>query len=469
MNRRLNSRRLEGRVLLWLLGGLAFAVVAAALTLATSEEARKVATTGLVDSMADAAEGFMTQATPVDAHALAPNIYQARGVSNTHLIDTGDSVVIFDTGLSIQATRQKRALEELVGEKPVSHVILSHSHQDHVGGTQFWAEAETRIIAHREFTEEQRYLKDLEPYLYQRNRRLFPWMPEEPITRGPLSFGHVVPTQTIRNGEPYKFSQGGFRFEVLPTPGAEGLDNLSLWLPDQRILFVGDTLGPIFPQFPNIFTMRGEKMRKPMEYIESLNRLIDLNAEMLVPGHLAPTRGAQEIREGLTRIRDAVQYVHDETVKGMNAGKTVWQLMEEIQLPPELALSQVHGRVSWGVRSLWEYYATWFHYDSTTELYPVPVRAVYAELGELAGVEALSRQARAALAAGEPVKALHFCEIALATDPGASAALEAQRDALQVLLDRARMGFETSYEIIWLEGELEMTEAALTGPSPASG
>jgi len=458
---RADSRRIAGRILPWALGGIALIVGVTALILATSDGARKAATAQVVDRMADAAEGFMTQATPVDAHALAPNIYQARGVANTHLIDTGDSVVIFDTGLAIQATRQKRALEELVGRKPVSHVILSHSHQDHVGGTQFWAEPETTIIAHREFSEEQRYLKALEPYFHDRNRRLFPWIPEDPIVRGPLSFGHVVPTETIRNGMPHRFTQGGFRFEVLPTPGAEGLDNLSLWLPDQRILFVGDTLGPIFPQFPNIFTMRGEKMRKPMEYIESLDQLIALDAELLVPGHLAPTRGAREIREGLTRIRDAVQYVHDETVKGMNAGKTVWELMEEIQLPSELALSQVHGRVSWGVRSIWEYYATWFHYDSTTELYPVPVREVYADLAGLAGVQALADRGRLALERGELVKALHFCEIALAAEPQAREALEVQRDALKRLLERAQAGFETTYEIVWLTSEIEMTESAL--------
>jgi alkyl sulfatase BDS1-like metallo-beta-lactamase superfamily hydrolase len=461
LNRRADTRRAAGSVTLWVLGSIALAALGVALVLATSDEARKAATAEVVDRMADAAEGFMTQATPVDAHALASNVYQARGISNTHLIDTGDSVVIFDTGLAIQATRQKRALEELVGRKPVSHVILSHSHQDHVGGTQFWAEPETAIIAHREFSEEQRYLKALEPYFHDRNRRLFPWMPEDPIARGPLSFGHVVPTVTIRNGTPYRFTQGGVRFEILPTPGAEGLDNLSLWLPDSKILFVGDTLGPMFPQFPNIFTMRGEKMRKPMEYIESLNQLIALDAELLVPGHLTPIHGAQEIREGLTRIRDAVQYVHDETVRGMNSGKTVWELMEEIQLPPELALSQVHGRVSWGVRSIWEYYATWFHYDSTTELYAVPVREVYADVAGLAGVQALTARARQVLESGEPVKALHFCEIALAAEPEAREALEVQRDALKHLLAQAQAGFETTYEIIWLASEIEMTEAAL--------
>ena len=50
-------------------------------------------------------------------------------------------------------------------------------------------------------------------------------------------------------------------------------------------------------------------------------------------------------------MRDAVQYVHDATVAGMNAGKTVHELMEEIQLPPELELSQIHGQLPERVRA----------------------------------------------------------------------------------------------------------------------
>jgi hypothetical protein len=59
------------------------------------------------------------------------------------------------------------------------------------------------------------------------------------------------------------------------------------------------------------------------------------------------------------------------------------------------------------------------------------------------------------------VKALHFCEIALAAEPEAREALEVQRDALKHLLAQAQAGFETTYEIIWLASEIEMTEAAL--------
>ena len=46
--------------------------------------------------------------------------------------------------------------------------------------------------------------------------------------------------------------------------------------------------------------------------------------------------------------------MHDETVKGMNAGKDVHTLMAEIELPPELDVGQGYGKVSWSLRAIWE-------------------------------------------------------------------------------------------------------------------
>lgn len=397
---------------------------------------------------------------PVEVRQLADNIWQARGVSNTHVITTPKGNVIFDTGLAIQSAKQRRLLGEKI-EGPISHVISSHSHQDHVGGNQFWIEDTTELVAHAEYPEEQRYLKQLEPYLWHRNRMLFPFMPEEPPNIGFLAYGNAKPTILVNDGAPYHFELGGVRFEVLPTPGAEGADNLTLWLPDQKVLFSGDFFGPLFPQFPNVFTMRGEKIRKPIEYIRSLNEVIALEPEMIIPGHNDPITGKEGIRVSLIKMRDAVQYVHDATIAGMNAGKTMEELMVEVELPPELELSQVHGRVMWAVKSIWEYYATWFHFDSTTELFPVPISTVYADIAELAGRDALVVRAKAYLAAEEPLKALHLLEFVLGDEVNHRAGLETRKEALDFLLERARGTFGNSYEMDWIKYRLRDTAARL--------
>jgi alkyl sulfatase BDS1-like metallo-beta-lactamase superfamily hydrolase len=195
--------------------------------------------------------------------------------------------------------------------------------------------------------------------------------------------------------------------------------------------------------------------------VASLNQLIALEPAMIVPSHQDPIEGAVQIKADLIKMRDAVLYVHDATIAGMNAGKSVHELMEEIQLPPELALPQIHGRVSWAVKSIWEYYATWFHFDTTTELYPVPAARMHSEIAGLAGVDALAEAAARHVAAGEPVEGLHLIEVALAGDPTHRAALESRRKALGDLLTDAEEGLQNSYEMDWLKYRIRVTDEAL--------
>ncbi len=404
---------------------------------------------------------------PIEVIEIADNVHYATGVGNTMMITTDEGNVLFDTGLVLQVEPQLRALKE-VSDAPVRYIVLSHSHADHIGGVRFWQEEGTEIVAHEDFVEEQRYLMELEPYQYSRNRTLFPWMPawEDRPDIAMMRYGGVEPTITVGDWETHRFTLGGVEFHVIGTPGAEGADNAVLWLPEQKILFSGDFFGPQFPQFPNVFTMRGEKIRKPMEYVKSLDLLLTLDPEIVVPSHLDPTVGAVQIRADITKIRDAVQYVHDATVAGMNAGKSVYDLMQEIKLPPELDLVQNHGRVDWAVRSIWDYYATWFHFDSTTELYPVPVREVYADIAGVAGSEALLSLAQNFLHADEPVKALHILEVVLAGEPGNVAALRLRREALETLLLAAENGLRNDYEIYWLQYRINDTDNRLAAAAP---
>ena len=394
---------------------------------------------------------------PIEVREVAENIHYATGVGNTIMITTSEGVVLFDTGLVIQSANQLQILKDTVSDADVRYIILSHSHADHIGGTRFWMDEGTDIIAHQNFEEEQRYLSELQPYQYDRNRTLFPWMPawEDRPDIALMRYGGIVPTITVDDWETYLFTLGGIEFQVIGAPGAEGADNAVLWLPQQKVLISGDFFGPQFPQFPNIFTMRGEKVRKPVEYIKSLDRLIALNPDVILPSHLDPTIGAEKIRKGMQRIRDAVQYVHDETIAGMNAGKTVNQLMKEIKLPPNFELVQNHGRVDWAVKSIWEYYMGWFRFESTTELYPIPAQDVYADLAQIAGNENLIALANNYLIQGEPVKTLHITEIALAGDPQNASALALRDQALVELLERAENGLRNDYEIYWLKSQLD--------------
>ena len=392
---------------------------------------------------------------------IAPNVYQARGTGNTHMVTTPEGNVIIDTGTSRHAARHRELLGA-VSDGPIRYVVVTHAHNDHAGGVPTWTEDGTEVVTHARFPEAQRYLNELMPY--QTNRNLILFFGENPVRqaaaaeRAAQAQTRVAPTILVN--DVFEFELGGTRFEVLATPGAEGDDSISVWLPESRILFAGDFLGPIFPMWPNLYTLRGEKMRFAAEYIESLDRVIALEPELLVPSHFEPIAGAAEIRAGLQRIRDAVAYVHDAVVDGMNAGRTMYELMRDIQLPADLQLTEAHGKVSWVVRSIWEGYAGWFHLASTTELYPVPASTMYAELAELSGgPDVLAARAAGHVQAGRPVQALHLVEVALAADADHRAALEARLGALELLLERAAgVNF---YEVRWLSHRIALTRQQL--------
>jgi alkyl sulfatase BDS1-like metallo-beta-lactamase superfamily hydrolase len=204
---------------------------------------------------------------------------------------------------------------------------------------------------------------------------------------------------------------------------------------------------------PNLCTIRGDKPRSVVRYLDSLERVRKLDAELLITGHGDPIRGAVQIRADLDRMFAAVSYVNEATITGMNAGKDVHTLMREIALPDDLKIGEFHGKVSWAVRTIWEEYAGWFHCDSTTSLYGVPRASVDADLAELAGgASMLVERAIRHVDAGRPLQALHLLDVALGAEPGRADALAAKKGALEKLL--AASGSSNLSETMWLKSEI---------------
>lgn len=398
-------------------------------------------------------------------------VYQVRGVANAQMVITPAGNVLIDTGLPQQAGRMVEQMKA-VNDGPITHLVVSHAHADHYGAYDSWVDDDTQIIAHAEFPEVQEQLYELFPFQMPRNRMFFPGH-VPPLPRMALGLAkkmYPVIDADVLVDDTYSFEVGGVQFEVIATPGAEGPDSVSVWLPQHKILFTGDLFGHMFPMWPNITTIRGERHRFMLPYVESLNKVLELEPEIIVPSHYYPVTNKEEIREGVTRIRDAVLYVHDAVVEGVNDGKDVYTLMREIKLPPELQVSEGHGKVSWGVRSIWEGYIGWFHMQSATEMYPVPASDVYPELVAAAGgVGAVAKLAQKKLETGNAVEALHLSEIALTAAPKDEAALRAKLTAYEKLLEESND--ENHYEVFWLRDliketreELSMPEQAVHGP-----
>jgi alkyl sulfatase BDS1-like metallo-beta-lactamase superfamily hydrolase len=140
----------------------------------------------------------------------------------------------------------------------------------------------------------------------------------------------------------------------------------------------------------------------------------------------------------------------------MNSGADLWTLMRDVSLPSELALPQVHGKVPWIVRSVWEEHVGWFRYESTTELYSMPPSSVWPDVVELAGgTGPLIGRADDHVRAGRPLEALHLTDIVLAHSAADEDALRVKQAALKQLLTAS--GRENHSEVQWLEQEIKST------------
>ena len=325
-------------------------------------------------------------------------IYLSEGLSNAYLMTTPEGRIVVNTGMGFEAPVHKRNFDA-IDDQPIRYILLTQGHVDHVGGVDLLRQESTELVAHANNQAHQADDARIGSFRAVRSGFAFAeaiaraWTYIQENTGGGVP-AQSRPTPDITFGDRCDLELGGLRMELLWTPGGETTDSMVVWLPEHGVCFTGNLFSALFGHFPNLVTVRGDRYREALGFVESLERVLALEPEMLLTGHHGPVAGRETIRDELTRLRNAVQYVHDETVKGMNHGKDIHTLMRDIQLPPELEVGEGYGKVSWSVRAIWENYAGWFHHSSTTELYDVPPSAVHADLVELAGgAEAVAKRA----------------------------------------------------------------------------
>ena len=385
------------------------------------------------------------QQEPPKVVKINASIYMATVNANVYLITTPAGNIVIDTATEHDAPDARRLLGA-VSQGPVKYIILTHGHADHIGGINLWKETGTQIIAQRNYVEFVNYVTRLEGFFAPRDAAAF-GRPAKVTSAWAGNYGATI-EPTVLFDETYKFNLGGLEVDLLSTPG-ETPDHLTVWLPALKVAFIGDNYKGIgLPEpvsFPNLFALRGTKPRWALDWISSIDKVLTLKPDVVLSGHGEPIMGQEEITRLLTRFRDALQYVHDETVKGMNAGKDVFTLMREIRLPATFKLTEAFGKVSWSVRGIYDGYVGWFDMNPAT-MYDIPATSVYPELVKLAGgPQAVVRLALEKLDAGKPVETLHLTDVALAFDPHNRAALEARLKALNSLRSHCRNYVEAGY------------------------
>lgn len=378
-------------------------------------------------------------------------IWESRGVGNSYLVTTAAGDVLVNAGTLADARRGK-ALFAAVSANTLRHVILTQSHANQYGGLEVYKTPETEVIAHRLYPAERADAEALSAHYRRGSRRIFGTITGR--TEDMVPTIEVQPDRLIGD-EGHAFELGGRRFELIWTPGGETRSAIIVWLPQDRVAIVGNLFGPLFGNHPNLNTLRGDRPRSAMEFVNSVRRLRSLRPVRILTGHEV-IEGEAHIQAETARIADAVEWVHDRTVEGMNAGHDLRSLMREIRTPRELTLTEEYGKLAWNVRAIWHEYTGWFDpARGTTELYGVPPSSVSAALAELAGgAGRIAERAREFVLQGEPLQALHLLDIALAADAASVQAKQVKRDAL-LLLDH-QTGGRNLWERRWIASEIEL-------------
>lgn len=384
-----------------------------------------------------------------DAVDLGDGIFMSRNIANSYLVTTADGDVLINTGTDFEANAIKTRFAR-VSTAPLRVITFTQGHPDHVGGWDLFNAAGVETIAQANHSDVREYWRRLHPFYARRIMALWGAVMDVDALAMTLPPEPVLTAAFIDN---HAFELGGRRFELYSTPGGETTDALVVWMPEHRTAFIGNLMGPFFGHVPNLYTLRGDKIRSAMTFLHSLDRVISLAPETLINGHDV-FRGADQIHQTMTKVRDATAYLRDRTIDGMNAGRDLWTLMRDVALPPELALPQVHGKVPWIVRAIWEEHVGWFRYESSTELYATPPSAVWQDIIELTGgTGALIDRARTHVEQGRALQALHLTDIVLNHSADDATALRVKKRALEALLENS--GRENFSEVQWLEQEIK--------------
>lgn len=313
---------------------------------------------------------------PLAIHKVNERIWVAVGYdsANSVMIEGEKGIIIIDTLSTYESAKNVINEFRKITDKPVKTIIYTSSNLEQVGGTGAFLEEgddDVEIITHE---------NHLSHYVNQnimlgqitalRNQyALGSFLPNEGSDKNNLgnipkstTIAYAIPTDTF--SDKFDMTISGVKMTLVHI-GDESSDQIYVWLEDDNSLVIGDN---IYGISPNTYVLRGGAYHDPMNYVAALDKIILMEPESLILSHVKPVIGKENVQNTLISTRDAIQYVHDQTIRGINSGYTADDLANMIKLPASLEnnlwLTYQKGQMPWIVKQI--YYGTlgWFEWDS---------------------------------------------------------------------------------------------------------
>jgi len=254
---------------------------------------------------------------------------------------------------------------------------------------------------------------------------------------------------------------GGVRVHLFYSP-SDLDDGLSAWLPDEKVMMVGDAA---YPMLPAIATPRFEFGRQSWEALESLDRYRQYPIEHLLPGHLRTISGQEEVAAFLTNFRDLVQYMQDQSIRAVNRRLDHDEAAREMEanLPPHLAndpdLGEHYHEFSWIAKGMYTKAGGWWSGD-VVDLVRITPSERAERLMELVGSRRKVRKAaEQAFERGEHGWAAELARLLVTTDAEDAKAREMLARILRTIAYDSNTANKRHYlltEALVLEGKIDL-------------
>ena len=228
------------------------------------------------------------------------NVYIFRyGNAQSMFVVTSDGVIATDPIGYGRPQAVTTYVDEIrkVTNQPIKYVIYSHHHLDHIAGGKPFKDAGATFVAHKRAKERLEVLKD-------------------PHT--------VLPDDSFRKDKTLKLGETRLELTYLGLNHSDS--SIVMRLPKEKLLFAVDFI-PV-GSFPG----RGMIDSYPMEWEDSLKKVMAMEWDRLIPGHPGPggRLGTKEdVQNFLTFLQDASAAVKAEA----HAGKCWDGVEKELKLP----------------------------------------------------------------------------------------------------------------------------------------
>lgn len=239
---------------------------------------------------------------------------------------TGEKNFLIDCSISPYAENIRKNLLDILNGKPLSGVLLTHSHYDHTGACPLISTEFNPYIYGSQRTVELLKRKKILNYIKNLNKNFEIILNK----KTDLEFNSFKNLKEVREDDSININKSKF-FRVIETPGHTKC-SVSYLLEPYKILFPGDATGvlerkgKIKPLFLSSYT----------SYLASLRKLTEINAEILALPHNSFIKGRNKVNEFLKSSISQTERIGELIRNKLKSGKSpdiIAKILAESEFP----------------------------------------------------------------------------------------------------------------------------------------